>query len=77
MTAPVVGDRHKPIGVLTVNDALQALLKEVEHEEELLREYVMCVGYRRGLFSSPDWYKRIDRQSQQVDRFCSKLIDDR
>jgi len=26
-------------------DALQVLLEEVENEESLLRDYVMCVGY--------------------------------
>ena len=29
-----------------VVDVLQALMQEVEHEEALLRDYVMCVGYR-------------------------------
>ena len=31
--------------VSLVMDALQMLLKEVENEESLLRDYVMCVGY--------------------------------
>jgi CBS domain-containing protein len=42
---PVVGQDSRPIGVLTARDALEALLEEVEYEEVLLREYVMCVGY--------------------------------
>lgn len=42
---PVVGQDSRPIGVLNVRDALDALLEEVEYEEVLLREYVMCVGY--------------------------------
>jgi hypothetical protein len=36
----------KPIGVLNAGDALQALLKEEEDEESLLRDYVMGIGYR-------------------------------
>ena len=42
---PVVGQDSRPIGVLNARDALEALLEEVEYEEVLLREYVMCVGY--------------------------------
>lgn len=42
---PVVGQDSRPIGVLNVRDALDALLEEVEYEEVLLCEYVMCVGY--------------------------------
>lgn len=43
---PVVDQDFRPIGVLNARDALQALLKEVKDEETLLRDYVMCVGYR-------------------------------
>lgn len=43
---PVIDERSRPIGVLNARDALQALLKEVENEESLLRDYVMCIGYR-------------------------------
>jgi CBS domain-containing protein len=42
---PVVGQDSRPTGVLTARDVLEALLEEVEYEEVLLREYVMCVGY--------------------------------
>jgi CBS domain-containing protein len=42
---PVVDQDSRPIGVLNARDALDALLEEAEHEEVLLREYVMCVGY--------------------------------
>jgi len=35
-----------PLGVLYANDALQLLLKEAEYEEDLLRDYVMGMGYR-------------------------------
>tara|TARA_R110000765_G_scaffold258133_1_gene358421 strand:- start:409 stop:573 length:165 start_codon:yes stop_codon:yes gene_type:complete len=34
-----------PIGVLNARDALQVFLTEVEQEETLLRDYVMCIGY--------------------------------
>jgi|SRR5579859_503752 len=43
---PIVDQDLRPLGVLNARDALEALLKDVEHEEVLLREYVMCVGYR-------------------------------
>ena len=42
---PVVDQDSRPIGVLNARDALEVLLEEVEYEELLLREYVMCVGY--------------------------------
>jgi CBS domain-containing protein len=43
---PIVDQDCRPLGVVNARDALEALLEEVEHEEVLLREYVMCVGYR-------------------------------
>lgn len=43
---PIVDQHHRPVGVLNARDALQALLGEVAYEESLLRDYVMCVGYR-------------------------------
>jgi CBS domain-containing protein len=43
---PIVDEDARPLGVLNARDALETLLEEVEHEEILLREYVMCVGYR-------------------------------
>ena len=43
---PIVDQEVRPLGVLNVRDALEALLEEVEYEEVLLRDYVMCVGYR-------------------------------
>jgi len=42
---PIVGQDSRPLGVLNARDALEALLKEAESEEALLREYVMGVGY--------------------------------
>ncbi len=43
---PVVGQDARPIGVLNARDALEVLLEDAEYEERLLRDYVMCVGYR-------------------------------
>lgn len=43
---PIADQNVRPLGVLNARDALETLLEEVEHEEVLLREYVMCVGYR-------------------------------
>jgi CBS domain-containing protein len=43
---PIVGQDFKPLGVINARDVLFALLGEVEHEESLLRDYVMGIGYR-------------------------------
>ncbi len=43
---PISDARSRPLGVLYANDALQLLLQEVEYEEDLLRDYVMGMGYR-------------------------------
>lgn len=43
---PVIDDQRRPIGLLTARDALEELLSEVEHQDELLREYVASTGYR-------------------------------
>lgn len=42
---PILDQDSRPIGVLNARDALEALLEEVEYEEVLLRDYVMCVGW--------------------------------
>lgn len=42
---PVIDSDSRPVGILYARDALQALLTEVENEEELLRDYVMSLGY--------------------------------
>ena len=42
---PVTDQESRPVGVLNARDALKVLLKEVENEESLLRDYVMGVGY--------------------------------
>jgi CBS domain-containing protein len=43
---PVIDRDSRPLGVLYVRDVLQVLLREVEYEELLLRDYVMGIGYR-------------------------------
>ncbi|MEB6575510.1 CBS domain-containing protein, partial [Escherichia coli] len=42
---PILDPASRPIGVLNARDALEALLEELEYQEVLLRDYVMCVGY--------------------------------
>jgi len=42
----VVDPANKPLGVLNALDGLRALLAAGNHEEELLRNYVMGVGYQ-------------------------------
>ena len=42
---PVLDQDLRPIGVLNARDALEVLREEVEYEEVLLRDYVMCVGW--------------------------------
>ena len=46
LCVPVVDIERRPLGLLFASDVLEALLSEVEYEEELLKDYVMCVGYR-------------------------------
>jgi CBS domain-containing protein len=43
---PVVDGDGKPTGIIYARDALQHLLREVEDEEALLRDYVLGIGYR-------------------------------
>lgn len=43
---PVIDERFRPIGVINARDALQALLGSAASEVELLRDYVMSVGYQ-------------------------------
>lgn len=42
----IVETGNKPVGVLNARDGLRALLAAGNHEEELLRNYVMGVGYQ-------------------------------
>lgn len=43
---PVVDANRHPVGVLNARDGLRALLAAGHHEETLLRNYVMGVGYQ-------------------------------
>jgi CBS domain-containing protein len=43
---PVLDDGGKPMGTLTADDALKALLEAEEYEETLLRDYIAGLGYR-------------------------------
>ncbi|WP_289043017.1 hypothetical protein [uncultured Aliiroseovarius sp.] len=43
---PVFDPEFKPLGVLTARDVLQNLWNEFLHEEDLLFNYMINVGYR-------------------------------
>ena len=43
---PIVDDDLRPLGVIKARDAVLVLLEGSEYEEELLRDYVIGVGYR-------------------------------
>ena len=43
---PVLSADSKPLGVLDIRDALQALLEQEQYQEQLLVDYVSGVGYR-------------------------------
>jgi hypothetical protein len=43
---PVLDRARRPIGIIYARDALQILLGEVQNEGELLRDYIMGVGYQ-------------------------------
>ena len=43
---PIVDKDSKPLGVINERDALRVLFEEGVHDESLLRDYVMGVGYR-------------------------------
>ncbi len=44
---PVLDQDSRPLGMVNARDLLEALLEEAEHEEVLLRDYVMSVGHPR------------------------------
>lgn len=44
-SVPIVDAERRPVGLVLARDALEMLLSEAEHEGELLKEYVNCVGY--------------------------------
>jgi signal-transduction protein with cAMP-binding, CBS, and nucleotidyltransferase domain len=43
---PVVDRDTLPLGVLNASDVVRALLEDTEHEQSLLRDYVVGIGYR-------------------------------
>lgn len=43
---PVVDQDTMPLGVLNARDIVRVLLEDTEHEESLLRDYVVGIGYR-------------------------------
>jgi CBS domain-containing protein len=43
---PFLDAGSRPLGVLNARDMLQALLRESSTEEDMMRHYVMGVGYR-------------------------------
>jgi CBS domain-containing protein len=44
--APILDNDGRPQGVVHARDLASALLDEVTHEEELLRDYVLGIGYQ-------------------------------
>ena len=45
-SVPILDDVVRPLGVVYARDVARALLDEATHEEILLRDYVMGVGYQ-------------------------------
>ena len=43
---PILDASRRPRGIVHARDVVRALLDEVTHEELLLRDYVLGVGYR-------------------------------
>jgi CBS domain-containing protein len=43
---PVLEHQGRPMGVLTLEDALKTLLQDERYEEHLLADYVSGIGYR-------------------------------
>jgi CBS domain-containing protein len=43
---PVLDKEGRPLGVVHARDVARALLDEVNHEEVLLRDYVLGIGYQ-------------------------------
>lgn len=42
---PIIDGDSKPLGIVYAVDAVHALLSEAADQEQLLRDYIMCVGY--------------------------------
>jgi CBS domain-containing protein len=45
-SVPVLDEAGKPLGIVYARDLARALLDEVTHEELLLRDYVLGIGYQ-------------------------------
>ncbi len=43
---PILDGASKPLGIVYAIDVLHALLTEAQDQQQLLSDYVMCVGYR-------------------------------
>jgi CBS domain-containing protein len=43
---PVLDESRRPLGVVHARDLARALLDEITHEEILLRDYVLGIGYQ-------------------------------
>jgi len=43
---PVTCEDGRPLGVITAQEVFRILLEESQYDEEILRDYVMGVGYR-------------------------------
>jgi CBS domain-containing protein len=43
---PIVDQDNMPLGVLSARDLVRVLLEDTEHEESLLLDYVVGIGYR-------------------------------
>lgn len=45
-SVPIVDDLRHPLGVATAPDIAEIMLSEVEYDQNVMKEYVMSVGYR-------------------------------
>ncbi len=43
---PVVDEGNRPIGLVLARNVLEKLLNQTEHEDQLMKEYVMGIGCR-------------------------------
>lgn len=43
---PIVDDGNYPVGLVLARNVLEKLLTETEHEDQLMKDYVMGIGYR-------------------------------
>lgn len=43
---PVIDDQRRPLAIVSARQVMRVLMEEAEYEEELLRDYVTCMGYR-------------------------------